>query len=222
MKILIGTTNPSKIKRFMEFLNDFDIEFYTLNDLNITDEPIERGLSPEENAVIKAKFYGQFFDVVICNDSGLYFEELPLNDTRQPALNIRTPNNSDRLNDDEMIEYYSKLVKSLGGKVSAFYLDGIAVYNKGNIYSFIEDIEAAKANSFYMINTPSDKRHAGWPLDSLSLNKNTLTYFVEKGNNMLDKTTEQIMIGDYRLKIVNFFKQALGLEQKGEDKWQEK
>lgn len=26
--------------------------------------------------IIKAEFYGQYFDVVICNDSGLYFERL--------------------------------------------------------------------------------------------------------------------------------------------------
>ena len=212
MNILIGTTNPSKVNRFMEFLDGYDVKFYTLNDLNITDEPVEYGITPEENAVIKAKFYGRFFDAVICNDSGLYFDELPINDNRQPGLNIRTPNGSTRLDDDEMIEYYSKLIESLGGKVSAFYLDGIAVYNKGNIFSFIMDIEDAKLNSFYMVDTPSDKRHAGWPLDSLSLNKNTLTYFVEKGNNLLDKTDEQIMIGQYRIKVINFLKDALGLE----------
>lgn len=212
MKILIGTTNPSKVKRFMEFLDGYNIEFYTLKDLNITEEPDEYGSDPKENAVIKAKFYGQFFDIIICNDSGLYFDGLPLNDSRQPGLNIRTPNGCNRLNDEEMIEYYSTLINSLGGKVSAFYLDGIAVYNKGIINSFLEEIEAARINSFYMIDTPSEKRHSGWPLDSISINKNTNTYFVEKGNDLLDKTNEQIMTGKYRIKIVSFLKQALGLE----------
>ncbi len=85
MKVLLGTTNPSKVKRFEELLHGYDIEFCTLNDLGITQEPKETGKNPEENAIIKAKYYGSFFDLVICNDSGLYFDSLPLDDSRQPG-----------------------------------------------------------------------------------------------------------------------------------------
>lgn len=212
MRILIGTTNPSKVRRFEEMLSGYDVEFCTLNDLGIKDEPVEQGNTPEENAVIKAEFYGRYFDKVICNDSGLYFEELPLNDKRQPGLNIRTPDGSERLDDEEMIEYYSKLVHSLGGRISAFYLDGIAVYNNGHIFSFMEDSAAIRANSFYMVETPSEKRHKGWPLDSISLNKNTLTYFVEDGNNLLDSVEEEIMIGEYRRRIIDFLKKSLEIK----------
>lgn len=91
MRILLGTTNPSKVKRFSDLLKGCDVEFVTLKDLAITDEPEENGTTPEENAIAKAKFYGQYFEVVICNDSGLYFEELALDDVRQPGLNVRTP-----------------------------------------------------------------------------------------------------------------------------------
>ena len=86
MRILLGTTNPSKVKRFSDLLKGYDVEFVTLKDLAITDEPEENGTTLEENAIAKAKFYGQYFDVVICNDSGLYFEELTLNDVRQPII----------------------------------------------------------------------------------------------------------------------------------------
>lgn len=51
MKVLIGTTNPSKVKRFEELLSDYEIEFLTLRDLGITEEPEETGSTPEENAV---------------------------------------------------------------------------------------------------------------------------------------------------------------------------
>ena len=148
MKVLLGTTNPSKVKRFSNLLKGCDIEFITLKDIEITDEPKEDGVTPEENAISKAKFYGQYYDTVICNDSGLYFEELALDDTRQPGLNIRTPMNMKRLSDDEMIEYYSKLISELGGKVSAYYLDGIAVYNKGKIFSFMDPEAAQKTGVF--------------------------------------------------------------------------
>ena len=49
MKVLLGTTNPSKVKRFSKLLENCDIEFITLKDLEIEDEPDETGKTPEEN-----------------------------------------------------------------------------------------------------------------------------------------------------------------------------
>ena len=208
MKVLIGTTNPSKVTRFEELLPDCGIEFITLKDLNITAEPEETGKSPEENARIKAAFYGQFCDRVICNDSGLYFDAIPMDDPRQPGLNIRSPKGR-RLDDEEMIAYYSALVSEMGGKVLAYYLDGIAVFRNGEIRSFLD--EQGKASAFYMVGTPSPNRHPGWPLDSISLNPNTLTYFTDHGNYIDDDGEEQIMVGEYRQRVVGFLKNALGL-----------
>lgn len=210
MRVLIGTTNPAKVTRFEEFLPDSGIEFFTLKDLGITAEPQESGESPEENARIKATFYGKFCDRVICNDSGLYFDSIPMDDPRQPGLNIRTPQGR-RLDDEEMIEYYSELVHKLGGKTLAYYLDGIAVYCDGEIESYLD--EQGKAAAFYMVETPSPNRHPGWPLDSLSVNKNTMTYFVDHGNNIYDCVEEQIMVGAYRQRVVDFLKRALGIRE---------
>ncbi len=209
-KILIGTTNISKVKRFEALLKNYDVKFYTLRDLSVTDEPRENGTTPEENAVIKAKFYGKYFDLVICNDSGLYFEGLPIEDPRQPALNIRAPQGK-RLDDEEMIAYYADLIHTLGGKVLAYYLDGIAVYNHGNIHAFTEPLESAKCSAFYMVETPSEKRHLGWPLDSLSQNQKTGEYFVEVGNFQYDTEDEQIILGEYRKHLIDFLAKALDL-----------
>lgn len=209
MKVLIGTTNPAKVKRFAEFLPDCGIEFLTLKDLGINDEPRETGSDPEQNARIKAAFYGQFCDRVICNDSGLYFDCLPLDDPRQPGLNIRTPQGR-RLDDEEMIAYYGELIESLGGKVLAYYLDGIAVYREGQVESWLD--EQGKAAAFYMVSRPSENRHPGWPLDSLSVNRNTMTYFVDHGNNIYDKVEDNIMVGQYRQRVVAFLRRALGME----------
>lgn len=208
MKVLIGTTNPSKVMRFQELLPDSGIEFLTLKDLGITAEPEETGNSPEENARIKAAFYGKFCDRVICNDSGLYFDGIPMDDPRQPGLKIRAPQGR-RLNDDEMIEYYASLISQLGGKVLAYYLDGIAVYREGEIHSFLD--EQGKASAFCMVDKPSPNRHPGWPLDSLSLNKNTMTYFTDHASSLCDDGEEQIMVGVYRQSVVDFLKNALGI-----------
>ena len=158
MRILLGTTNPSKVKRFSDLLKGYDVEFVTLKDLAITDEPEENGTTPEENAIAKAKFYGQDFEVVICNDSGLYFEELALDDVRQPGLNVRTPMQMDRLSDEEMID---------------------------------------KASS---------KRFEGWPLDSLSMNKETGQYFVD---GSMEESKENIIKDEYEKRIVDFLTKSL-------------
>ena len=33
MRVLLGTTNPSKVKRFSDLLKGYDIEFITLRDI---------------------------------------------------------------------------------------------------------------------------------------------------------------------------------------------
>ncbi|MCD8126796.1 MAG: non-canonical purine NTP pyrophosphatase [Clostridiales bacterium] len=115
MDILIGTTNPSKVKRFASLLNGYDVALHTLQELCITEEPEETGSTPEENALQKAAFYGRFSDYVICNDAGLYFDGLPMRDPRQPGLHVRSPQGA-RLDDEEMITYYSSLIRSLGAR----------------------------------------------------------------------------------------------------------
>lgn len=206
MKVLLGTTNPSKVKRFSDLLKEYDIEFVTLNDIEITEEPEEKGTSPEENAIIKAKFYGKYFDIVICNDVGLYFKELDLEDSRQPGLNIRTPMNMNRLSDEEMIAYYSKLIAKLGGKVTAYYLDGIAVYNHGVISSFMDNEAAQKTGVFDMIDKASSKRFEGWPLDSLSIDNETGKYFVD---GSIGESKDNIIKGQYEKSIVDFLLKSL-------------
>lgn len=75
MKILIGTTNYSKRKRFQELLSDINAQFITLDDCNIEQEPEEYGKTPEENARIKAVFYGKYHDPV--KGSGYICQYLP-------------------------------------------------------------------------------------------------------------------------------------------------
>ena len=206
MKVLIGTTNVSKRERFSALLADKKVEIVSPEQCGIKHEPEESGKTPEENARLKAAFYGQHFDIVICNDSGLYFKELPIDDPRQPGLNIRTPMGKKRLSDEEMISYYTGLIRTLGGKVEAFYLDGVAVLCSKQIYTFM-DQESALQKSFYMVDTPSEKRREGWPLDSLSINKKTGSYFVDHR----DSESDNIVTDEYRDRLRAFLCNALNL-----------
>lgn len=211
MEVLIGTTNPSKVERFQSLLDGYGITFYTLKDLQIDQEPEEKGNTPEENAIIKARFYGQYFDRVICNDSGLYFKDLALDDHRQPGLHVRTPSGSPRLDDEEMISYYAHLVHTLGGRVLAYYLDGISVYNRGQITSFQSNPDEVNDAAFYMIDQPSSKRQPGWPLDSLSLDRHTQTYFVDD-EAQDDFSGDSVIAGEYRKRLIDFLKRSLDID----------
>jgi len=178
MRVLIGTTNPAKQKVFQELLRGYDVQLVSLVDLGIEDEPDENGRNPADNAAIKAAFYGRYADYVICNDAGLYLDGLDLDDPRQPGLHIRTPNGK-RLDDEEMIAHYSRLMHELGGRVQAYYLNGFAVRTPAGVKRYLEKREDALKEAFWMLDTPVEARRPGWPLDSLSVRKDG-TSFIEK------------------------------------------
>ena len=57
MKVLFATTNPAKIKRYVDKLKEKNIEVLTIKDLGINLKPEETGKNAIENAYIKAKTY---------------------------------------------------------------------------------------------------------------------------------------------------------------------
>ena len=169
MDILLGTTNKQKAAYFQQLLGRDDLRLMTLQDVGVDKIPDEDGTTPMENAMRKAKWYGQFAGRVISEDSGLYFLDLPLRDPRQPGLFIRRAADGYEMTDEEMIEHYARLVESLGGRCVACYLDGYAVCRDGKVYGYMEDAQQQRrAASFLMLSKPHPGRHPGWPLDSLS------------------------------------------------------
>lgn len=205
LKVLIGTTNPSKLRMFEEWLGDYPVTFVTLSDLGITGEPTETGDTPTENARLKAEYYGQFADYCICQDSGLYLDALPLDDPRQPGLHIRTPQGR-RLDDEEMIAYYSALAGSLGGRVMAYYLDGFAVKTPDGIQTYMKSQEEARNGAFWLTDKPSEKRRPGWPLDSISLMPDG-SYFLDNQYKLKSKPCNDI---NTKKAWVRFLASALG------------
>ena len=76
----------------------------------------------------------------------------------------------------------------------------------------MENRDEVQTSMFYMIDRPSAKRQPGWPLDSISLDRETLTYFVDDESDG-DFSGENIILGEYRQRLVNFLKDALGLTE---------
>ena len=76
-KIFVATNNNHKLEEIRDILKAFNVDakLYCPKDFGITLEPVEDGLSFEENALIKAKYY---YDIVkiptIADDSGISIE----------------------------------------------------------------------------------------------------------------------------------------------------
>ena len=212
MKILIGTTNPAKAAMFAKQLEEYPVELLTLTDLGIKKHPDEDGKDPMENAMIKAAYYGQFHEPVITEDSALYIKELPMDDPRQPGLFVRRAPDGHEMTDAEMTQHYAALAHSLGGKVTAYWLDGYAVCKDGTVTGFMNDDDAVNnAYAFYLVDKPHPDCHEGWPIDRISVDIKTGCYLTDRVWGQALDAKERTVIMSYEQKLSEFYVQALGL-----------
>ena len=193
-KVLFATGNPSKAKRFSKGLLDKGIEVITLKDIEKDIEINEDGKNAIENAIIKAKAYAEVVDMpVFAMDDNLYLENVP--EEKQPGVFVRRVNGK-RLTDEEMLQHYTGLVKEYGkdGKLDCKWVYGMAVINeKKEISTYTWE-----KGGFYFVEKISDKIRAGYPLDSISINKKLNKYFT-------DITPEdKKMLSEYESDVVEF------------------
>ncbi len=172
MKVLFATTNPAKVKRYKDALEEKGIELITLKDLDFKLDIEENGKDAIENAYIKAKaYYDATKTPTIGMDNSLFIEELP--SEKQPGTYVRRVNGKE-LNDDEMIEHYTNLAKEYGGKLTAKWIFGMVICDNNEVknYSWTKD-------HFYFVDKPSKERNPGYPLESISVIPEFNKYAVE-------------------------------------------
>lgn len=173
-KVLFATGNESKAKRFKKGLLENDIEIITLNDIENNIDIEENGKDAIENALIKARAYANVYDLpVFAMDDNLYIDDIPKD--KQPGMYVRRVNGK-RLNDNEMIEYYSNLAHEYGkdGKLTCRWVYGIAVIKDGK-----ESTYTWSKEDFYIVDKPSNKINSGYPLNTISINKKLNKYFTD-------------------------------------------
>ncbi len=192
MKVLFATTNLAKVRKYKEELKEKGIELITINDLNFKLDVEENGKNALENAYIKAKAY---YDVVkiptIGMDNCLFIEGLP--DEKQPGTHVRRINGKE-LTDDEMIEYYTNLIKKYGGKLTAKWIYGMVICNGKETKEY-----SWSKSDFYLIDKPCQKRNPGYPLDSISVMPERNQYWLELTDEEKIKSKE-----DNKDKVVEF------------------
>ena len=180
MKLVYGTSNASKIQVMKEHVAPLGIEILSLTDAAAPDLDIdESGTHPLENARIKALAYYNALKVPVFScDSGLYIDGLE--DSRQPGVHVRRINGR-RLNDAEMIAYYSALSREFDGRLIARYQHSIClVLEDGVIHEHAgKDIAS---EPFIIAPTPHPKRSEGFPIDSLSVHIDSGMYYYDIEN----------------------------------------
>jgi 8-oxo-dGTP diphosphatase len=175
--LIYGTTNPAKLVSMRELLAGLPIDIIGLDQYKGKLPDIdESGNNPLENAKLKAlAYYKAIGKPVFSCDSGLYIENIP--DNEQPGVHIRRVAGKN-LTDKEMTDYYAALARRFGGKVTAQYRNAIClVFNENNIHEYFGD--DISSNSFLLTDTPHKKRATGFPLDCLSVDKESGLYYYD-------------------------------------------
>ena len=173
MKVLIATKNKGKIEKYSNMLESLNIEYCTLKDFDLDIEINENGKTTSENAKIKANaYYNKLKMPILTDDSGLIIDKLPAD--KQPGVMVRRYNGRE-LTDDEIIDVYSKEIQSVGGESTGAFVISIAIMNeKGDIH-----IKETKHERLF-ISKPDINRIPGYPLSSLTFDKEINMYMTEK------------------------------------------
>ncbi len=196
MKVLFATTNQAKVGKYKEALKERGIELITINDLDFKLDIDENGKNAIENAYIKAEAYYDATKIpTIGMDNCLFIEELQ--EEKQPGTHVRRVNRKE-LTDEEMIEYYTNLVKEYGGKLTAKWVYGMVICDgrERKEYSW------SKSN-FYLVDKPCEKRNPGYPLDSISVMPENNQYWLELTDEQKKKSKEKSNTDDVVEFIVN-------------------
>lgn len=164
-KILFATKNNSKLERYSEKLKERGIEVISLNDIDVDVDVVESANTAVENAILKAKAYYDATKIpTMAIDDTMYIEGIP--DDKQPGVYVRRVNGK-RLNDEEMIQHYTELVKKYGnqGKLKTKWILGLAIIKDGKTFTY-EGI----TNEYYLSDKPTKERKEGYPLSSILIN----------------------------------------------------
>lgn len=198
MKVLFATTNPAKVNKYKKALEDKGIELITIKDLEVNLPINENGKNAIENAYIKAKTYYEATKIpTIGMDNNLFIENLP--EEKQPGTYVRRINGKE-LNDEEMIEHYTNLVKEADEKLMAKWVYGMVVCSDKGTAEFSWTKE-----HFYFVDTPSKKRNPGYPLDSISIIPEFNKYLVDLTEEEKNQYRKKDNIDD----VVDFIRKSI-------------
>jgi len=201
MKLLYGTTNPSKLRYMRRNLETIGIEVLGLNDLEGKLPHIaEDGQEPLDNAKQKALAYYKTFGIPVFSlDSGLYFIDEP--HLEQPGTYIRRYTGNE-MDDMELLNHYMNLARENGGTIKAQYINAIVlVMDEDNIFEYQgPDISW---DPFYLTSKAHEKIEAGFPLNSISVEIASGKYFFDIKEKTKDASRYQEAMRSFFSKCIS-------------------
>lgn len=163
MKLLIATTNRGKIKMFESLLKGLKIDFVFLNSMGFPiDPPEENGTTPEENAILKARYYCQKTGLpTLGDDAGFCIDAL----NGEPGVMARRWGGQlpDTVSDEDWLAFYQKKVEPIRNEIfsGSFPFSRAVVFPDGKTYVQNGKIE------ILLVKTPRRPFKAGFPVSSV-------------------------------------------------------
>lgn len=185
-EIVFGTTNEAKIKQIRGALSPAGIIVEGVANKEQLSEVVEDGKTAVENARKKAAVYSKSLGKpVFSMDNALYLNGL--SDEDQPALNVRRMSGyPDRPSDEQMLEYYSKLINKLGGKVDGYWEFGICIASPDG-----KSEETVIKSPRKFVGQPSKIMQPGYPLESIQIDPDSGKYISEMKQEEQDEFWEK-------------------------------
>lgn len=126
-KILIATRNFGKYKELMEVLEPLPFKFVSLNDERIEGDVHESGRTYEENAILKAEFFGRLSHLpTIADDSGIAVDAL----AGELGVHTRRWGAGEKAGDAEWLGFFLKRLENEKNRRAEF-ISVIALYRPG-------------------------------------------------------------------------------------------
>ncbi len=199
-ELIIGTTNEGKVKQISGALASLNLQISGLSKSDSLPDILEDGKTAQENAKKKAIIYAQFLGKnVLSMDNSLYFDGL--SNESQPGLNVRRiKERINRPTDEELLTYYSQLVKQLGEKINGYWEFAVCIANPtGKI------METTINSPRIFVSSGSTKIIVGYPLDSIQIDPASGRYISEMTQKEQDKFWEK----DFGKSLCSFVEKAL-------------
>ena len=174
--LLIATHNPAKLEELksgLEILKKEGIELLTLKDVGVEEDPEETGATFQDNAELKARYYGDKTGLpTLADDGGLIIPAL----NNEPGVKSKRWMGRDAT-DEELIQFaLSKLKGFTGEKRTAYLQTCLCYYQKDGALLF--ETEKVKG---HIGEKSSDRPTNGYPYRAL--------FIVDKFNKYYDELT---------------------------------
>ncbi len=159
--LLVATTNSGKLAELRGFLSDLPLKLVSLADIGITDSVEETGVTFQENAILKAKFYAQKSGLAtLADDGGMEIDALH----GEPGVKSHRWVHWDKESSDEdLIAFTFEKMQGVpvGKRGAQLRLVLAFVLPKGQVFT-----KEAKIHGI-VPDKPSSVRHTGFPYRSI-------------------------------------------------------